>query len=282
MFPMTAQLYPYVHVHQLHCGISAGAGGLMVWASALHAEGTSPAPAHSPIFFLSGICCVGVDLCCLILLFFLSKMLPNTVVFHIKMYPITSCSFQQPLQKLDTEVKPTNTFIDLFRSPQLRKETVNLMFNMWVSFLLVISVFTLLLCMYITKKTYLSFINMGPSDYFKYVTLVSLISVDKSLTPTLISVWPGVKNLRVLHFWASLSQSLKWSTSWPRWNDQCMNSVHYYRYEWISGRLIARTLGYMTPGILEPWHYFPLKALIWGKNELLKVQNVGLNHFLRQ
>ena len=49
----------------------------MVWASALHAEGvsrrfeedSSPAPAHSSIFFFCrGIRCVGVDLCCLSLI----------------------------------------------------------------------------------------------------------------------------------------------------------------------------------------------------------------------
>ena len=55
--------------------LSAGAGSLMVWASALEkVVGSSPAPAHSPIFsveapvclyLLCCICCEGVDLCCL-------------------------------------------------------------------------------------------------------------------------------------------------------------------------------------------------------------------------
>ena len=61
MFPMTAQLYPLVY--QLGCGISAGAGGVMVWASALRAESRAfdfrAGAAHFPIlfcfvFFLSG------------------------------------------------------------------------------------------------------------------------------------------------------------------------------------------------------------------------------------
>ena len=54
MFPMTVQLYPLVH--QLHCGISAEAGGRMVWASALHTEGRGfdSRAGTLPDFFLSG------------------------------------------------------------------------------------------------------------------------------------------------------------------------------------------------------------------------------------
>ena len=54
----------------MHCAISVGAGGLMVWASVLHAEGRrfDSCAGTFPDFFCPGICCAGIDLCYLSLI----------------------------------------------------------------------------------------------------------------------------------------------------------------------------------------------------------------------
>ena len=75
------------------CGISVGAGGLMVWPSALHTEGCGleSRTGTYPVFFCRGICCAGVDLCCLHVSLIVTLWVGNCY-FHIhKLYSVSLC-----------------------------------------------------------------------------------------------------------------------------------------------------------------------------------------------
>ena len=58
-----------------------------------------------------------------------------------------------------------------------------------------------------------------------------------------------LKNLRVPYFWVSPSHWLQRSKaeSVTLVNNRCIYSVHYYRNDWVTRRLIARTFVYMIP-----------------------------------
>ena len=85
---------------------------------------------------------------------------------------------------------------------------------------------------------------------------IHLACTGRSSLPDVVHrVDSDIKNYRVPRFWSSLSLWFQRGKARPWWIHRCMNSVHYHKYEWVSGNLMARTLEYMTPELLCHYLY---------------------------